>query len=133
MIAKKHKRNSRRGVTTVEFAMVAPVLFLVVFLILELARLMLFSGNVNTALLVGVRKATIASSTSAEVDELIRSELRRFGIDEAQISLTPTELTPEDRTVSIDIDVPISANNGLVLSQIGRQSVQRSIVSDREN
>ena len=133
MIAKRHKRNSRRGATAVEFAMVAPILFLVVFFVFELARLMLFSGNVNTALLIGLRKATIANSTSAEVDEIIRSELRRFGITEAQISLTPTELTPEDRTVRIDIDVPISANNGLVLSQIGKQSVQRSIVSDREN
>lgn len=120
---------NRDGVTAVEFAMVVPIVFLLVFVIFDLARLMLLSGNVNTALLTGVRHATLADSTSAEVDELIRSELRVLGVagDDAQINITPPVFGPGVTEVQIDVEVPAGTSFGLQLSQ-----VSKSITVDRE-
>ena len=127
------RTSNRRGVTAVEFAIVAPIVLLMIFSILELARLMMFAGNVNTALLVGAREATLAESTVEDVEELIRLELRRFGIRQAEISFTPDEMTPTLAEVQIDIEVPINANNGLVVSQISNSTVSRSFSVNRES
>lgn len=114
----------RNGVTAVEFAMVAPIVFLFVFTIFELSRIMMLSGNVNTALLSGARHSTLDGSTPAEVEELIRSELRNFGISSAEINISPFELnTP----VQIDVQVPVGTTFGVVFSD-----VNKSISIDRE-
>lgn len=131
---RKQNLYRRKGATTVEFAIVAPVLFLLVFSIFELARLMMFSGNVNTALLTGVRQASLATSTATEVDDLIREELRRYGIVEAQISFTPSDYSPSDNLVQIDIEVPVNSTNGLHMAYIAlnESKVSKSISVDRE-
>ena len=110
-----------------EFALVTPVVFLFVFLIFEIARLVLFSGSVNTALLTGIRQATLPQATTTEVDTLIRDELQRYGISEATIGFTPAVLLPGDPTLQIDIEVPVSTSLGLNIS-----SISRSVVIDRE-
>ena len=124
----KRKSSDRNGVTAVEFAMVAPVVFLLVFFIFEVARLMMFGGNVNTALLTGVRQATIADSTATEIDESIREELKRFGINEVDNNIFPPNFTPSDTSVRIDVDVPIGTSVGFELSHYSR-----SITVDRES
>ena len=119
---------NRRGVTAVEFALVAPVAFLLIFFIFELARLMLFAGNVNTALLTGVRHATLDSATATEVEEIIRSELIRTGITvDPTINITPPDFTAFDSTVQIEIDIPLSTFVGVNLT-----TLNRDLTIDRE-
>ena len=130
----KRIRRDRRGAAAVEFAIVAPVLFAFVFGLFELSRLMMFSGNINTAMLVGAREATLTDSSASEVDSLIRAELKRFGITNAEIQFTPSDFSSTDEQVTIDIGVPIGESTGMHFSRITLNDTKfsKSITVDRE-
>ena len=133
----KPKRCERRGATAVEFAIVAPVLLGFLFMIIELAMLMMFSGNVNTAMLLGLRSLTLSESDAAEVETVIRTELELRGISTATIEFDPANFDATDQQVDLLVDVPISRENGLgltwLLSSGGSRSIRRTIAVERES
>ena len=132
----KRRLTDRRGATAVEFAIVAPVLLGFIFLIIELSRMMLFSGNVNSAMLIGLRNLTLSDSNAAEVELVIRTELRRYGITVATIEFDPADFDAGDQQVELSVAVPASKENGLGLARLsygGTNVVRRSINVDRES
>ena len=134
---RKPMRCDRRGATAVEFAIVAPVLLGFLFVIIELAMLMMFSGNVNTAMLLGLRSLTLSESNAAEVETVIRTELEMRGISTATIEFDPVDFDVADPQVDLLVDVPINAENGLgltwLLSSGGPRSIRRTITVERES
>lgn len=132
---KSCNRNQRNGVTAVEFAVVAPLIFLIVFSIFEISRLQLIDGQVTGAVLTGLRKATILDSTSIEVDSLIRSELSRCGVVEATIAIAPADFSDRDSEISIAVAVPLNRANGFVGSRLvaSNSNVKKSITFRRES
>ena len=96
---------------------------------------MLFSGNVNTAMLTGFRSLTLADANAADVESEIRIELRRAGINTATIAFDPADFDASNLQVDLTVDVPANRENGLSLSRLtfgGASSIRRTITVDRE-
>jgi Flp pilus assembly protein TadG len=77
-----HSRpKRRRGATVVEFAIVAPILFLVVFGLIEFGRYMMLHQIAITSTREGCRKAVLGTTTSdQQVDTVVRGFLAAGGI-----------------------------------------------------
>ena len=135
MIRQKNKSKRRRGATAVEFALVLPVVLVFVFTIFEISKLMLIEGNVSSAVLVGVRRASLIDSTPQDVDSTIRAELSRYGISEATINFTPQSFDHSDLRLEITVSAPISVSNGVYFGDIVNPDlgVTKTIGFDREN
>ncbi|HQZ67349.1 MAG TPA: pilus assembly protein [Planctomycetaceae bacterium] len=91
----------------VEFACVAPVLFLVIFFFVEFDRYLVTVHAVEEASRVGCRLAILEQSTSQEVQNSVTQILNQFGIAKYTMSITPTLPTTVEggSPVSVKIDV----------------------------
>lgn len=126
-------RNTRRdgrlrfgkavsGATAVEFALVAPVLILIIYGILELGRALFTQGVLDYAVQEGSRYAAAHStSTPAEIQAVVQNSF--VGIDTAPVALTvtPTVNANGARKVEVSIVYPfpwivqLFAANAIVL------------------
>ena len=128
-------RADRRGATAVEFAVVAPIILVLIFLIIELSRMMLFSGNVNTAMLVGLRSLTLRDANPTDVRNEIQTELERLGISVATVTFDPANFDSSVDEVVLSVEAPANSANGLHLSRLtfgGSRSVLKTVSVDRE-
>ena len=109
----KHSR-ARRGATSIEFALVAPVFFLVVFGIIENSRMLMLQHALTNASREGCRAAGLASSIDAsKVETAVRDHLKptlgNMAIDTSKVRVTlPGDLTnvssESDLTVAVEVD-----------------------------
>jgi Flp pilus assembly protein TadG len=75
-MSKCNRKESRSGVTTVEFALVAPVFFLFVFALIEMGRMMMIQQSLTNAAREGCRTAVMANTNSgSDVDAAVRNYL----------------------------------------------------------
>ena len=127
-------RENRKGTTAVEFAVVAPVILLFVFSLIELSKLMLFEGKVTSATLVGLREATLVDATPSGVVRVVLNELAQSGITDVSIQITPQNFDSKVQTLGIRLDVPLSRANGFNIGHliVGNSVVRKSIQFDRE-
>ena len=77
----------RRGTTTVEFAMVAPVLFLLVLGIFEFGRGFMVQHLLTAAARQGCRIAILPGKSTATVQSTVNSTLSAEGISGATMTL----------------------------------------------
>ena len=95
--------RQRRGAAVVEFVLVAPVMFLFVFGLIECGRLVMVQQSLTNAAREGCRKAVLATTGSqADVDTTVRSHLQSvipdsFDVDMVGVSIT---FTPPARAIS---------------------------------
>ena len=109
----KHSR-ARRGVSSVEFAFIAPVFFLVVFGLIENGRMLMLQHALTNAAREGCRAAGLASSISASdvetaVRDHLKSTLGNMANDTSLVRVTlPGTLTDvsseTDLTVAVEVD-----------------------------
>lgn len=81
----------RRGAAVIEFAVVAPIFFLMVFGMIEFGRMVMVHQLLVGAVREGARLAVIDGTTAAEVQDTVRSYLTASSIDgeEVQVQVTP--------------------------------------------
>jgi Flp pilus assembly protein TadG len=92
----------RRGVSTVEFAFVAPVFFLMVLGVIEFGRGLMVQQLLLNAARNGVRKAIVGGQTSSSITTSITNELTGY-------NLNTTNLT-------VNVEVNDSTSPGLTTS-----------------
>jgi hypothetical protein len=106
----RHQRcnnPTRRGSTLVEFAVVSPLLFLLIFLFVEFDRYVVTVHALKESVRVGSRLAVLEGTTLEDVQAEVATILTPFGIDEYTMSVTPNLLTAIDAgdPVSVKVDV----------------------------
>ena len=103
-------RWRRRGATLVEFAIVAPLLFLFIFGIIEFGRMVMVHQIITNAAREGARRAILEQTTAAEVQTIVGDYLTGSSISGATVTVTPAQFdhvgfgTPVAVAVSVPFD-----------------------------
>lgn len=82
-------RRNRRGAAAVEFAVVAPLFFLLVFGMIEFGRMVMVQQIITNGSREGARIAVLDGATSGEVVTAVETYLSNASIEGAEISVTP--------------------------------------------
>lgn len=108
-------RRKRRGASAVEFAVVAPVFFLVVLGIIEFGRMIMVQQVITNAAREGARIAVLDSATTARVNARVNDYLASANLSGASITITPNPPTNAgfDEAVTVRVDVPFAAVSAL--------------------
>ncbi|MCU0712460.1 MAG: pilus assembly protein [Pirellula sp.] len=122
----KSSRSTRRGATTVEFAMVAPIAFLLLFGSLELGHANMVFHSAEAAAYEGARKGIVPGATAAECIAEANEMLQLCRVRGGNVTVIPATLTPNDASVTVRIEVPYRSNSLIV------PFFTRSLVINRE-
>ena len=117
----KLKKRNRRGATAVEFAMVAPLVVLLVFGLMEWARFEMIRQVSSTAAFSAARVGTLPGATEAEVEQRVTDILDIYSIDASTV-----DATISDSESTIDIDIQMSDNSLFLKQFFGSMVIQRS-------
>ena len=83
-------RRTDRGQSMVEFALVLPVLLMLVFGFLDLGRAVYSQSVVANAAREGARAAVIHGSTNAEIRAAVKANAIGIAVTDADITITPS-------------------------------------------
>jgi len=126
-LRKNNQSKSRRGATTVEFALVAPIFFLFLFGCLDFGRLMLAESIIEQSAFEAARDVAVVGATIAEGEEVARRELNILGVRNADVEITAmsngvaqTEIDLDTDQVSATIGVPMESVMSLHFLAKGR-------------
>lgn len=109
-IRKSTRRSeARRGASAIEFAIIAPLMILFTFGLIELGRMMLVKQTATHATREGARIAVRPTADRDEVIQRVNEELALLAIENATVELEPNEIEgaePGTRvTVRVRIDI----------------------------
>ena len=106
-------RRNRRGAALVEFAVVVPVFFLMVFGMIEFGRAIMVQQVLTNAAREGARVAVLDSPTptASQVGTTVTSYLQKAGISGATVTINPTEPTTAGygAPVTVTVQIPFSS------------------------
>jgi Flp pilus assembly protein TadG len=104
--ARMRRNSNRRGVAAVEFAIVAPVFFLVIIGIIEIGRAMMVQQVLVNASRVGARRAVTLSSTESAVIAAATEYAAGVGVNGIEVTVSPDPATAEaGAAVTVDVDI----------------------------
>ena len=111
------KRN-RRGAAIVEFAVVLPLLLLLLFGIIDFGWVFLVRQTLTNAAREGARVAVLRTSTADDVSDRVREVMNPLGYAEgAQWNFTATTIGDEIQTLTVTIGIDdISLTGGFILN-----------------
>lgn len=113
-IKTESRSSPRRGATAVEFAMTAPLAFLLLFGALELGHANMVYHSAEAAAYEGARKGIVPGATAAECISQTDEMLRLCRVSGATVTVTPNNLTPADPSVTVRVEVPYRSNSIVV-------------------
>ena len=101
-------RKNRRGAAVVEFAVVAPVFFLLVFGMIEYGRMVMVQQIITNASREGARVAILDGMTTVDVTSTIDNYLNNSGIAGANVSVATNPPVAPDyaESMTIAVDIP---------------------------
>lgn len=106
--------RARRGTSVVEFAVIAPVFFLLVFGIIEFGRLMMVRQAMTNAAREAGRKASLATTlNAADVDLAARNFMKCVmdnASDAAKVRITTTPASLSNITSGTPVTVAVAVN-----------------------
>ena len=103
-------RIYRRGAAVVEFAIVAPVLLLLVFGMIEYGRLVMVQQVITNATREGARQAVLDGATTTSVTTVVNDFLTASRISGAVVTVTPNPPSSAafGDPVTVSVQVPFS-------------------------
>jgi Flp pilus assembly protein TadG len=140
-ILTRRRGTRRRGATTVELAIIFPVLILVVALIFEMGRVMMVQQNLAFAAQQGSRKASLATTlTESQVAAVVRTSLqpvipRQASVVDVQVK--PAGLAGISPGAPIIVNASVALSDvscfpGTILDLLGNPTLSASAIQDRE-
>ena len=110
----KRQVSQRQGVAAVEFAMVLPVIVLVLFGVLELACMIHVQSALLNASREGARHAITRRATRASVTEICQQSLQHAAVKHATVSVSPDPATaPPGTLINVRASADYLANSWL--------------------
>lgn len=113
MASRRKKRvSARRAAAVVEFAICAPVVFLIFIGMIEFGRIMMVQHVVTTSAREGGRECILINASQSSVEDVIEEGLATIGVDDDEYSLTISPAVgsaSSGDTVTLTVSVPITS------------------------
>ena len=136
MSKNKHKlvQQNRFGGVAVEFAMVAPIFFLVLFGGIEFASIHITQCAMENAAFEGVRQGIVPGATAEDCREYAENILDATRIKVYQVKVEPSEIDALTEEVTVTVTVPMTPDNKFGLAAFLRGGdLVKSITLPRED
>ena len=101
-------RKQRRAAAVVEFAIVAPLFFLLVFGMIEYGRMVMVQQIITNASREGARQAVLDGATATEVDNAVTDFLEESSIAGGEVTIVPADPTTASYGDPITVTVSIA-------------------------
>ncbi|QDS96828.1 TadE/TadG family type IV pilus assembly protein [Adhaeretor mobilis] len=123
----KQGRNSdRRGAAAVEFAVVAPIFFVLVIAAFEFGRLNVMRHTADNAAYEAARHAMVPGATAAEAVQRATSILNIVGTRGATVTINPSVIDESVEEITVTIDVPMNQNGWITPRFSSATNIQAS-------
>lgn len=106
-LLKSEGMRERRGAAAVEFAIIAPLFFLVVMGIIEFGRMAMVQQVITNAAREGARVGVVDDSTTSGVKKKVDNYLASAGIKGASVSVSPDPPSSAKYGESVTVTVAI--------------------------
>ncbi|MEM7455687.1 MAG: TadE/TadG family type IV pilus assembly protein [Planctomycetota bacterium] len=117
MIGGRRRTNrKRRASVAVEFALTAPVFFMMLFACVEFSRVSMIQHAVENAAFEGARKGIIPGGNSDNCRSTTLDLLSLAGVNEATVTVSPDVIDTNTDIVTVTVVLPMSADNGFGIS-----------------
>ena len=101
--------RDRRGAVAIEFALLAPVLFMLVLGMIEFGRVLMVAQLLTDAAREGGRLAVVAGSNTDKVTSTVDSFLTNAGVNGAHTSVSPDpSAANQGDSITVTVTVPAS-------------------------
>lgn len=100
----------RHGATTVEVALILPVLFLFIFASFEFSRLNMLKHLAGAAAYEGAREGIVIGATADDVSTRVNAILTAGSVYDATITTTPSTITAATTEVVVQVTIPVDGN-----------------------
>ena len=139
----KAAARTRHGANLVEFAVVVPVLFLLIFGIIEFGRLMMVQQAMTNAAREACREASLATTiNSSDVDTVARNVMlgvmaNAANTSKVRISMTPTSMASVSSGTPVNVYIEVNFSDvswlpGTLLNIAGTRVISADATFDRE-
>ena len=108
---RRTKRPPRRGAALVEFAITAPLVFMIFFAAFEFCRMNIIRHTVDNAAYEGARRAIVQGATAADAVDATTPILSVMSVRDAEVTVDPPVITPNTEAVTVTIAVPCDSNS----------------------
>ncbi len=133
MLARRSNCRCRMGATTVEFAVVAPAIFLILFACFEFLRIEMMQNMANIASYEACRFVMVPGADTDEAVVEAGKYLNFLGTRNVSVTVTPFEsgvatndIDDYTTEVQVQVSIPIQSNS-LILSQFfGNGTIESS-------
>ncbi|WP_231741970.1 TadE/TadG family type IV pilus assembly protein [Stieleria varia] len=132
MTPTQRSRRNRSGTTMVEFAIVAPLLFLFFFAAFEFCRVAMIRHTVDNAVYEGCRVAIIPGGSAADARQKSQQILATLGLSRADITVTPATITRDTADITVRISVSLDDNSFVPNQFVAGKSIVRELTMQRE-
>ncbi|MEQ9411011.1 MAG: pilus assembly protein [Fuerstiella sp.] len=126
------QRARRRGATVVEFAVVVPIFFLLLFAGIEFATLGTIRSTAHNAAYEGARKLVIPGALASEGIDEAKRVLGVVGVDVLTVTTTPSVITDDTQQVTLTVSIPYDSNAVFVPYFTGGLTIQSSVTLKTE-
>jgi Flp pilus assembly protein TadG len=115
MIQRTCRANQRRGVAVVEFALLAPLLLMLLLGMWEVGRMLQMQQSLSNAAREGGRQASTGLLTNAQVQQVVKNYLDQAGVPTQNLVVNVTNLTNggdvsnsvQMDQLQVDVNVPL--------------------------
>jgi Flp pilus assembly protein TadG len=123
-IRRNLRSRTRIGAAAVEFALVAPVFIVIVFICIEFCRLNMIRNLTNDAAYFAARNAMVPGATADEAIAAANEVLGYMNTQGATVIINEEAgLNEDSEVVSVTVNVPVSENSFLVPQFTGDMTI----------
>ncbi len=123
---KRSLANTRTGATTVEFALVAPVFFLLLLASFEFSRLNVIRHTADNAAYEAARVAMVPGATAAEAINEANRIMNIASARGSRVTVNPATLGPNTTQITVTVDVPMD-QNGWITPRFTGSRIMRAV------
>jgi Flp pilus assembly protein TadG len=125
----QRRRPSRAGATTVEFAIVVPIIFAIFLGTLEMTRLNFIRHSASNAAYEGARKAIVPGSTTDQARAAAQRLMTAVGVSNG----ITTDVTSTQSATTVTVSVPVNLNSWGVAKFSSGMVITQSCTLSRES